>query len=628
MSREIVDINLERLNQYNRILYDKLQEDSLVLEERIKVYVEDSMDQNKIVRVSVDGKRQYLNSCYEPMKAASIWAAQIDSISYDATIVLFGLGNGMYLKSLLDRSKENVQFIVYEPSKELFKKVMEEIDFGFLDERVHIVVKGINDFLFPYYLTELVRFYNFSVCHYLEHPNYLNLFLNELVDYLDKVKYHFKMIEVNKNTDIYMGELVIKNVLRNTRYIFEASVIDQLINAVGRDIPADVPAIIVSAGPSLVKNVKTLKKAKGKSFIFATDTSLNLMLSEGIIPDAFAIVDPDKNMRKFIRDEVDTIPMFAMENAKAEALEKHKGKKIFMNDAYGYGNVIYRMLNKEYKTREYGGSVATVAFTCAVLMKFKTIIFVGQDLAYTDSRRHAVGTLSDEQVVRIPENHKFFPEVEDIYGGMVKTTQDYKLYLEWFENNIKLFPDIQVIDATEGGAKIHGTKIEDLETTIERECKTEFSMEDYLENLPPLLLQEEKKQAQSYIATIDETLQNICGLASEGVMLYESMNSIVEEQIPDKRTLSELNHKISTISKDIESRREFLLISAKIKQVEYDMLKNLVEGTGDAIGDIKEAISRGKIYMQAIQESIESLLPEFEKMKVMVEEDLQNEEKR
>ena len=39
-------------------------------------------------------------------------------------------------------------------------------------------------------------------------------------------------------------------------------------------IPSNVPAFVVSAGPSLNKNIKELKRAKGKSFIIAVDTAV------------------------------------------------------------------------------------------------------------------------------------------------------------------------------------------------------------------------------------------------------------------------------------------------------------------------------------------------------------------
>ena len=59
-------------------------------------------------------------------------------------------------------------------------------------------------------------------------------------------------------------------------------------------IPREMPAIIVSAGPSLNENIEELKKAKNKAFIIAVDTAMKPLLRNGIIPDMYAIIDGTK----------------------------------------------------------------------------------------------------------------------------------------------------------------------------------------------------------------------------------------------------------------------------------------------------------------------------------------------
>lgn len=56
-------------------------------------------------------------------------------------------------------------------------------------------------------------------------------------------------------------------------------------------IPNTIPAIVVSAGPSLNNNIMELKKAVGKAFIIAVDTAVKPLVKAGIIPDMFAMLD-------------------------------------------------------------------------------------------------------------------------------------------------------------------------------------------------------------------------------------------------------------------------------------------------------------------------------------------------
>ena len=56
-------------------------------------------------------------------------------------------------------------------------------------------------------------------------------------------------------------------------------------------LPTDIPAIVVSAGPSLNKNIVELRKAKNKAFIVAVDTAVKPLVKAGIIPDLYVVVD-------------------------------------------------------------------------------------------------------------------------------------------------------------------------------------------------------------------------------------------------------------------------------------------------------------------------------------------------
>ena len=78
-------------------------------------------------------------------------------------------------------------------------------------------------------------------------------------------------------------------------------------------------------------------------------------------------------------------------------------------------------------------------------------------------------------------------EVESIDGGKVKTIYNLKMYLEWFEDQIQKYPNINVIDATEGGALIHGSKVMPLQQAIQKECLAEWNAKEAVERIPKLL---------------------------------------------------------------------------------------------------------------------------------------------
>src|SRR5690606_28411622 len=117
-----------------------------------------------------------------------------------------------------------------------------------------------------------------------------------------------------------------------------------------------------------------------------------------------------------------------------------------------------------------GASVANASLAIAAYLGCNPIIFLGQDLAYTDGKHHADscgGTTLKEDDDLI--------EVEGIDGNKVFTNSVWHTFLMWMEKFIIHNPNKTYIDATEGGAKIHGTDIIPLRQAIEKYCiKDEF----------------------------------------------------------------------------------------------------------------------------------------------------------
>jgi hypothetical protein len=82
---------------------------------------------------------------------------------------------------------------------------------------------------------------------------------------------------------------------------------------------------------------------------------------------------------------------------------------------------------------------------------------VGQDLAYSQGKSHAgahVGLTLQSEDQRAGRLNRTIP---GYYGGEVETTVQLDSYRYWFEEVIRKYPQLNVINATEGGARIAGT---------------------------------------------------------------------------------------------------------------------------------------------------------------------------
>ena len=100
------------------------------------------------------------------------------------------------------------------------------------------------------------------------------------------------------------------------------------------------------------------------------------------------------------------------------------------------------------------GSVTSDAMHVATLLEYDKIVFVGLDLAYTNDKSYADGTVNHGKSV----SDGFYSCV-DIDGELLPTTKIFNLYRKWIERYIAARPGIEFYDCTEGGARIKGTTL-------------------------------------------------------------------------------------------------------------------------------------------------------------------------
>lgn len=222
------------------------------------------------------------------------------------------------------------------------------------------------------------------------------------------------------------------------------------------------PLFLISAGPSLDKNIYEFQKVKDKGIILSVGRAVRPLISAGIIPDYIIITDPsDVLYYNQLRGLDIEVPIIVLSTCDKNVMLNYKGYKyIALQEGYGPAEDYGRCNNN--KLVETGGSVATTGLDIAIRMGCNPIVFVGQDLAFTDKRTHSEDTYPKKII-----DNNMFREVEDIYGNIIKTSKNLSIYLRWIQNRIFREKGINFMDATEGGAKIKGTKIIGLDEVID-----------------------------------------------------------------------------------------------------------------------------------------------------------------
>jgi len=442
------DKNIELLKGRYLDIYTKTLNIELTEDHKV-VYTSDKLP---TLKIKVGEKSIFLHSKYNPVNEAKLFIeGKVDK--YVDNYIVFGLGFGYHIQELINyivENNHNSNIYIIETNIEVFKNALKEVNL------INIIQnKNINLFVsttieeLGVVFNELVNLENHKL---IIHRPSLNVIENQL--------YEFKLLlegyTLLEDSVSKYSDLMEKNFKSNIKK-FDLNV-DILFNQY-----KDIPIYIVSAGPSLDKNIDKLKEAKGSGIILSVGRAVKPLIQVGIEPDLIIITDPAEYLYDMQLKDIDIkAPIIVLSTCDKNVMENYKGDKIIALQRD------YILAEKTAKENDNvlintGGSVATTGLDVAIKMGCNPIIFVGQDLAFTDNKTHSKDTYAKDIIL-----NKNLIEVEDINGNMVYTQKNLYAYLRWIKNRISLEPNIDFIDATEGGAKIAGTEILSLEETINK----------------------------------------------------------------------------------------------------------------------------------------------------------------
>ena len=146
-------------------------------------------------------------------------------------------------------------------------------------------------------------------------------------------------------------------------------------------------AVVVSAGPTLDRNIETIKKYRDNIVLIVVGTSMKTIAKHGITPDFLCIIetyDSSKQIEGLDLSEVN----FVTEPFSNINLRKFKFKHIYshISDNMPVNSFWSNIINEN--TEEYlsKGTVSYTALNVARILGCSKIVMVGQDLAYIEGQ--------------------------------------------------------------------------------------------------------------------------------------------------------------------------------------------------------------------------------------------------
>ncbi|MCM1398906.1 MAG: DUF115 domain-containing protein [Clostridium sp.] len=600
----IYDKNLEALFINNQMIYEYLYSDMITDEKHVKI---EAAKNGELIVVS---QGIYLNSRYNPTGEAEKYMQDVAKLPEEAVLVMFGLANGAFVRAFLNMNQKDIHCLVVEPDIEIFTQVMKNIDISDLlsDNRFQLVVYGINDNKLELLISGLLKSYNKNTNQHIALPKYGQLYPRELNAMVTVLNERYNRQKIEYNTAVHAGVTASKNSLHNAKFFKNCKSSDDLIGK----FPIDMPAIVVSAGPSLAKNVHLLKQAKGKAFIICTDTAINAVWDTGIKPDIVVGVDYEKPLELFMSRDLSNVPFLADTEFNTQILEYLQPKNLFFStcDERTWRKLFIKA-GSNLTSIDSGGSVATVAIGCLVKWGFKKIILIGQDLALTGNKEHVGDT---EEVTEFDERcYKF---LEGIDGDLLPVRFDFLIYLRWIEDLAVKNEDIEIIDATEGGIKKKNTSVMTLQAAIDKFCKKTYDIDAILESVPRLftgksegLIVDEIKQMSSELRAVKDDFDKAAEYCKDG-------SRILVSGCYDIKRLKEINAFIGNVDDTFVNSNVAFLVNKFMAQAEEEMADDFYLEEENDIDEAVRMYNKSESYYKMLSDAIPelvSILDEVEK---------------
>ena len=388
------------------------------------------------------------------------------------------------------------------------------------------------------------------------------------------------------------------------RDIIEQYSVVQLTDIIGKKEFEDMSAILVAAGPSLDKNIEKLKQIKDSVFIMAVDTALNTVLKHDIIPDMTISVDGHKPLVLFEDERVKNIPISLSAVSNAKIVEQSNAMRFYELEQGEYLSTIYNKLGKEIKGLPTGGSVANNACSLLVLMGFKTIIFMGLDLAYPEGVKHTKEAY--HELAFIDKGKQEYIEIEDIWGNKVFTEENMNLYRKWFESYIKVMPHIRFIDATEGGALIYGTEIKNMDEVIGEFHNKIYDKNMLWRGLLPYLIRKDQQRAIKFIKEIPQSIERIEKYIDEGLDIYCKIKVLNKKRDNCQVIISKKLKHIGKLNNLMENEMAFNLIRYYAMETSYKVRGEVLnyDRTENMKGQIEGLINNGVMLYEGYKRAV------------------------
>ena len=446
-------------------------------------------------------------------------------------LIIFGLGMGNCIDYIREKRLKYKQVLIIEPFNNIFMELLKRRD-----------------------IVSLLSMKNLSVTLFKDPREIINQIIGMTINSRKvSVLYHLSYRSMYQDlfqeiTRIFSNEkLALQTTVRTLDFLLYEWTQNQL-KSIQKQYPRvsfknkpfqDMPAIIISAGPSLEKRIDEIIEVQDRALIIAPGSGAKVCSNSGIKAHVALAIDSSILVADILR------------NSKLDIL---LGSNRLHPEVYSaFPNTIYKftlsneLIAKYYQ--KYAGlpdddvisdysSVSCAAVELAIKMGCNPIILVGQDLCYYENREHA----GEEENSLAEERKTIWQEAKDINGNTVYTDELFLAMRRDIEE-LAIKNSATIINASEAGLGIPGVdnlKFRDVITQYIDNKQIDIS-----EGLGQILNQtdainDKPDNVSEFFHYLIEEIEKIEKINSEKLEELRRLNSSLEKGFKDNRLTSNL----------------------------------------------------------------------------------------
>lgn len=555
-----------------------------------------------------------LNSYYEPLRAAELFAERYAVDSDYKVYAIAGLSDGKCIRQLLQKLDDTNIVLIYEPDAAWLDKYLEIYDYTdiFSDTRVKFFTGSAEDGALEKLIVNTINYAKRDLVEQCILPNYDILFPKQCEVFIELLVQRIKWLIFQRASYEEFGSKYLDNLYYAIPDMMKGYTVDQLVEYLAKMDISNIPAIIVSAGPSLDKNIHLLKEAKGKALIIVVDAAMRSVVRAGVQPDLVVSVDPVIGMKMVGIEGIETPNFVVMPLSARELIEKNQGKHFYHSISYPFVQQFYWKEGKgDGVYLASGGSVANDAFSLAVTLGFRTIVFIGQDLAFTGGRVYTKGIEDMKKPDEDLTKGSIIVTVEGIHGEELRTDIKMEQYLRWFEREIKKHPELEVIDATEGGARIQGTILKTFQEVLDEKCIGKFDMDAVTAELEPVFTKEQQENIHRELCQIPKRLEELKVIFHKGIAAYDNLNRWAGSKKKDQKEYDRICQEIAVVDEEIAKELLIDILTLYNAKENYETDDVVFAQTDVAV---EELAVQGKALLESYCKAADDMIEDLSKI--------------